>query len=189
MYEVSLAETWERFGSHLDGAYASPVLVVSGTPLPDNARNALESSVAALGYGKNACTFLVVEPIGRSEGADATHSGAKALSTDKTFANEKDASVIEAPSGAAPASAAGALFDGSLFAAIEGLDPMAMIIADRAAVSACSQAYRCDISAPDKNRMLGRDVIAFDDFASLLANPQDKQRAWGLLKRLPRLDS
>ena len=85
--------------------------------------------------------------------------------------------------------AADSLTDADLFSVIEGLDPLVLIIADEEAASACSRAYRNDVVVPDKGRLLGRDVVGFKNFAAMLETPQDKQRAWGLLKRLPRLES
>lgn len=82
-----------------------------------------------------------------------------------------------------------ALSESDVFAAIEGLDPLALVIADREAAELCSRAYRCAVPSPDTSRLLGRDTAAFDDFAAMLETPREKQRAWGLLKRLPRLES
>ncbi len=82
-----------------------------------------------------------------------------------------------------------ALSESEVFAAIEGLDPLALVIADREAAELCSRAYRCAVPSPDTSRLLGRDIAAFDDFAAMLETPREKQRAWGLLKRLPRLES
>lgn len=152
MYEVSLTEAWDRYGARLDGAFECPALVVSSTILPDQAKNALSSSIEALGYGKAACTFFVIGAIAEPAAADS-------------------------------------LTDADLFSVIEGLDPLVLVIADEEAASACSRAYRNDVVVPDKGRLLGRDVVGFKNFAAMLETPQDKQRAWGLLKRLPRLES
>ena len=148
MYEVSLVETWDRFGARLDGAFSCPVLIVSHAPLSGKARHALENSVEALGYGSGACAFFVTGPV--AEGASPND-----------------------------------LSDTDVFSAVEGLDPLAMVITDQASAQACARAYRCDIPVPDKSRVLGRTVIGFADFESMLASPEEKQRAWGLLKRLP----
>ncbi|MEG0324841.1 MAG: hypothetical protein RR619_12650, partial [Raoultibacter sp.] len=122
MYEVSLVRTWERFGAHLEGSDQAIACVISHLPLSDAAKSAFASSVAALGYGKAACTFV-------------------------TLMGD------EAP------------LDGScLFTVVEGLDPLLLIIADDKAREMCSEAYRQPIAAPDKGRLLGRDVVAFRDF-------------------------
>lgn len=59
-YEVALDETWELFTNHLSGARAGLVLCVGAGALGGKARNALESSARALGYGEGACTFATV---------------------------------------------------------------------------------------------------------------------------------
>lgn len=149
MYEVSLVEAWERFGARLDGAFSCVVLVLSSSPLSEQARLAISNSVKVLGYGEEACTFLVIDPVGDAEDT------------------------------------AGALSGAELFSAIEGLDPLAMIIADEHAAKTCADAYRSEVPVPDTCRLLGRDVIGFKSFESLLDTPEKKQQAWGLLKRLP----
>lgn len=209
MYGASLDETWKRFGARLDGAYESPVLVVSSVPLPDAARSALANSAKALGYGSGACTFLVL-------GANAGGNGDRTSDADTREGTEtRNGALGKSDAGAAcgPLSDAGAVYeilaeedaardplndagaargplsDADAFSVVEGLDPFALVIADAAAADACSRAYRAPIATPDKSRLLGRDVVAFADFAAMLETPQEKQRAWGLLKRLPKLDS
>lgn len=60
MYEVTLDETWDLFGSYLDGAHAALVLVVSEQPMDTQSRGALSSSAKTFGYGRNACTFATL---------------------------------------------------------------------------------------------------------------------------------
>ena len=71
------------------------------------------------------------------------------------------------------ADAEGALDGPALFALVEGLDPLCVVAADAEAATALSQAYR--------------PAVAFDSFEQMLADDQAKQRAWALLKTLPRL--
>lgn len=61
MYEETLDETWELFGAHLGGARFALVCVVSEQALDERSRAALNSSMAALSYGRNACTFVTTE--------------------------------------------------------------------------------------------------------------------------------
>ncbi|WP_172623449.1 hypothetical protein [Arabiibacter massiliensis] len=61
MYEVALDEAWELFGEQLSGARSALVCVLSESPLDERSREALNSSAEALGYGRAACTFAVVE--------------------------------------------------------------------------------------------------------------------------------
>lgn len=62
MYEVALAETREMFASYVDGAPEGIVGIVSTRTLGCTARTALNSSFAARGYGREACTFATVHP-------------------------------------------------------------------------------------------------------------------------------
>ena len=140
-YEVALDETWELFGQCMSGSRAGLACAVSSEPLSDTAVNALESSLAALGYGRDACTY-------------ATTDG---------------------------------LDEQALFVLLEGLDPLCIIAADGKSAALLGQAYRCSVPSGKATRLLGRTTVAFLDFESLLANAQDKQIAWALLKKLPRL--
>ena len=58
-YEVALDETWELFGQYMSGAHAGLCCVISSESLSEAAEKALDSSLAALGYGHDACTFVV----------------------------------------------------------------------------------------------------------------------------------
>lgn len=145
MYTVALDQTWERFGAHLSGRREAVACVVSTDALGVEAVSALESSLAALGYGADVATFLVLDGSETVQGPD-------------------------------------------LFAALEGLDPLCVIVADAGACALCSDAYHRPIPPDEACRVLGRDVVAFSDFASMLGDPARKRAAWALLKRLPHLD-
>ncbi len=79
-----------------------------------------------------------------------------------------------------------------LFRLIEGIDPLVLIAADKEAAEELGQAYR-DAQGPhlferDKyQRILGRDAVVFSSFEALLEKPEDKQKAWSLLKKLPKI--
>ena len=66
MYEATLEETRELFAPYLEGARSGTVCIVAMRALGDEARRALESSAAALGYGHACCTYAILHP----EGAD-----------------------------------------------------------------------------------------------------------------------
>ena len=51
-------ETWELFGQYMSGAHAGLCCVISSESLSEAAEKALDSSLAALGYGHDACTFV-----------------------------------------------------------------------------------------------------------------------------------
>lgn len=139
---LPLEESWELFGAWLDGPRQAKVLVVSSGRLSDLARNALDSSFRALGWGEGACTFLSWPP--------------------------------DVPD------------DSALFAAVEGLDPTVVVIADETAGGLLESACRQPVAYESHARFFGRECCAFRSFERMLASPELKQAAWACLKRLPR---
>lgn len=83
---------------------------------------------------------------------------------------------------------AGGLEQHALFVLIEGLDPLCIVAADGKSAALLGQAYRCSVPAGKATRLLGRTAVAFLDFESLLETPKDKQIAWALLKKLPKIE-
>lgn len=69
---------------------------------------------------------------------------------------------------------------------VEGMDPAAIIAADATTVALLGEAYACDIPLDAHTRILGREVTAFADFAGMLGEEREKQRAWALLKKMSR---
>ena len=57
IYSVGRRATLERFAQRLEGSPSGLVLAVFTEPLDARARDALQKSFAALGYGSAACTF------------------------------------------------------------------------------------------------------------------------------------
>ena len=70
------------------------------------------------------------------------------------------------------------------FKVIEGLDPMAVVIADDAAAALLSQAYRSEVRPDTHGRLFGRSYVAFTSFEADLAEERSKQHDWALLKTL-----
>lgn len=81
---------------------------------------------------------------------------------------------------------AGALDPHALFMLVEGLDSLCLVVADDEAARSLSQAYRCPVELGSLQRVFGRPCVAFDSFERMLADSGEKQRAWALLKQLPR---
>ncbi len=148
MYEATLEETRELFAPYLEGAPSGVVCVVAARALGDQALGALESSAAALGYGRSCCMYATLRPV---------HA-------------EDDA----------------ALDSQALFLLMEGLDPLVVVAADAEAARALGGAYRQDVPVDAPCRLFGRDAVAFTSFEGMLDDPQSKQAAWALLKKLPR---
>ena len=175
MFSVARETVLATFANHLytaslpgesipKGEAADTLLfcVVAQVRLGAEAIKALSNSAAALGYGQNACFFIALESNG------------------ETLAPKQ------------------------LFSLIEGIDPLALVAADSAAMRALEQAYRIaqDVIFKGKEnssakrfslapnmftRILGRNAVTFSSFESMLSTPNDKQRAWALLKKLPRM--
>ncbi len=74
----------------------------------------------------------------------------------------------------------------ALFLLIEGLDPRCIIAADEHAARTLAGAYRCKVPLQAPSRALGRTVVAFSSFSAMLSDEREKQKAWQLLKKLPK---
>lgn len=190
MYAANLRIAWELFAANLEGNRSGAVVVISEAPLPENARTALDSSMRALGYGDEICTFAVLggKRTALDEGGTAGEGGVDGRSTgDAGGAVGRDGGGAGGDGASAPTAPTAPTLDGdALRMLVEGLDPLCIVIADRASSAVFSKAYqeRCPLDAA--GRVLGRSIVAFTSFASLLETPADKQRAWALLKTLPR---
>lgn len=74
-----------------------------------------------------------------------------------------------------------------LMSVTEGLDPLAVVVADEAAAGLFGRAYRAEVPLDAFCHVLGRPLVAFRDLEAMLGTAEDKQRAWALLKKLPKL--
>ena len=74
----------------------------------------------------------------------------------------------------------------ALFLLVEALDPVCLICTDADSAAVLGDAYRMayDLDAPA--RVFGRSAVVFRDFIALLRTDEGKQRAWRLLKSLPK---
>ena len=177
IYEVTLDETWELFAPYLDGARAGVVGVASASPLGAEAREALENSAAALGYGHGSCTYAVLQP---KKGTGYAASDGKESTAAEPAGKAEGRPADEEAAGDA------ALDGQALFLLLEGVDPLVVVAADAEAARALGAAYRQDVPLDGACRLFGRDAVAFKSFESMLGDVQSKQAAWALLKRLPK---
>ena len=74
----------------------------------------------------------------------------------------------------------------AVFLLIEGLDPLYVIATDRETAALLAKAYRTDYQPDSPIRVAGRSGVAFTDLHALMSTPESKQKAWKLLKSLPR---
>ena len=73
------------------------------------------------------------------------------------------------------------------FLLIEGLDPICLIACDERAIASLETTYRTTCKRDAAQHVFGRPCVAFGDLPILLTTDQGKQRAWSLLKTLPRI--
>lgn len=83
----------------------------------------------------------------------------------------------------------GRLDASSLLLLMEGLDPLCVIAADGDAAHLLADAWRCPVPEGALSRPMGRPTVAFRSFEGMLGSSQDKQKAWALLKKLPRREA
>ena len=74
----------------------------------------------------------------------------------------------------------------ALFMLIEGLDPVCIVCVDEAATHAAENAYRTTCKLDSSVRIFGRPAAAFRDLNALVGSSEGKQKAWSVLKTLPR---
>lgn len=78
------------------------------------------------------------------------------------------------------------LDESSLMAALEGVDPVVMVVCDADAARAIEKSYGCTLPLGTPARVFGRSTVTFKDFGALMATDESKQRAWALLRQLPK---
>lgn len=140
------------------------------------------------GAAKNGTTVDGATEIGTSgtpcgRGGTATEGGAR--EQDDVTGGDAARTARRQNVTAAPAAPLG---KDDLFLVVEGIDPLRVVAADAASAGALAATYRQDVPLDAHCRLFGRDAIPFRQFESLLDDNAHKQKAWALLKKLPRLD-
>lgn len=74
----------------------------------------------------------------------------------------------------------------ALFMLVEGLDPLQVVCADARAAALLGQAYRTEFALDAPARVFGRPGVVFADLEALMESDAGKQKAWKLLKSLPK---
>lgn len=69
---------------------------------------------------------------------------------------------------------------------VEALDPIGIVATDATAASMLSKAYSKQLKINVPNRVDCRTVVAFNEFSTMLASDEEKQKAWHALKSLKR---
>lgn len=144
IYEANGSLVWDLYADYVSGSRTTLACAIGSRKASEAAQHALESSMAALGYG-GAPAFVTLD-------------------------------VDDIPLG-----------DVDLFTLVEGIDPLAIVATDAAAAARLARAYRQNIAVDEACRIFCRNGVAFRDLEGMLETPEGKQRAWALLKKLPRL--
>ena len=151
IYEAGAVEIFELFSDYLSGSASRAALVASAHGVSEAAGSAVEKSLAAFGYGADACTYATLYPANPEiEGGDVP------------------------------------LDPQAFFFLVEGIDPLMVICADEQTVEIASQAYRTTFEPDSATRAFGRPAVMFRDLDNLMNSEAGKQKAWKLLKSLPR---
>ncbi len=77
--------------------------------------------------------------------------------------------------------------DGDLFTLIEAICPLCVVSLDRDAAKALSHDFNTPLPLEARTLLMGHACICFQDFDSLLSDDEGKQKAWALLKTLPKM--
>lgn len=79
------------------------------------------------------------------------------------------------------------LSDKEFFILLEGLDPKILVITDDSSAHLCGKSYGLNLVLDTRMRLFGRDVCVFSSFENMIADNASKQKAWALIKSLPKL--
>lgn len=200
MYEVNATSTLEVYGDFVEGTGNELLLTISTRTLNASAREALEKSAAALGYGTRGVAYVATTIGGESvsRGADGPGNASGAGEGERVGVGVGGSERVGKPkrtSDPKPSNCPESTFDfaeatlgaSDLLSIIEGLDPLAIMAADAQAAALLERAYRRELTLDAATRIMGRTAVTFCCFKDLLDEPNKKQKAWALLKKLPKL--
>ena len=147
LYEQARLAQIARYPGLISDDKTAAACIVSASPLPSPAHDALRAALEARGYAPRDLTYLTLCAHDEHDAATAT-----------------------------PA---------ELYALLEALDPLCVVLADRASVEAASAGYNAALPLEARAQLLGRACRCFEDFSALIATEAGKRRAWAALKGLP----
>ncbi len=165
LYERVAQQHVSRFTGAYAGSVNAAALVVSSREPSDAAKTALVASFRTLGYSSPS--------IGWVRCAAAAPAATPASPGDETQTEPADC----------PAQAK----NGDLFTLIEAICPLCVVSLDRQAATALSHDFNAPLPLEARTLLMGHACICFQDFDSLLSSDEGKQKAWALLKTLPKM--
>ena len=189
MYEANAKLVWEKYEGILSGCLSGLWCIFSnGAPGNGTASgNGIPSSGTASGNAETNGSSTS-GGIASSTAPDNAAPDNGTLSNAARTAIEKSAAAL----GYGEASCTFVAQTGSLsahdvFSIAEGIDPLCVIATDEISARALAGAYGQAVPLDASCRLFGRDAVAFRSFEALLDNASHKQKAWALLKQLPRI--
>ncbi|MDO5043487.1 MAG: hypothetical protein Q4D92_08255 [Slackia sp.] len=183
------------FERAVDGPIDAAVCVAFAEGLDEEGRAALSAACAGLGFPDP--VFLNASGIGSpgalaQKGRDnaAADAGAKTEAEVEAGIDAEAEAKAEVDVAQTPHPVDRVLLDAAahrekgLFAAIEALDPLMLVVADALAADLLARAYREPIVVASHGFVFGRPYAAFSSFQRDLRDPRMKQRNWALLKAM-----
>lgn len=194
LFEQVVQQHVASFAGTYKGGINAAAILVSSQPVTEQAKAALIAAFRELGYSSSALGWAV--PNGQPAGANREAStsgnlaGSAALATepgtDRRGPAVPDAS-FAAPDSSRHADAVSAPGSGNLFTLVEAICPLAVVALDHKAVEALSRSFNVALPLEVETLLLGHACVCFEDFTAMLEGPETKQKAWRLLKVLPKL--
>lgn len=194
LFEQVVRQHVASFAGTYKGGTNAAAILVSSQPATEQAKAALTAAFRELGYSSSALGWAV--PDGQPVGANREASASGNLASGAAPAAEPGA---ERRGSAAPDVSSAALDSmqhadvvpapgsGSLFTLIEAICPLAVVALDHKAVEALSRSFNVALPLEVETLLLGHACVCFEDFTAMLESPEAKQKAWRLLKVLPKL--
>ena len=167
MYVEAKRRALAPYASAMEGPVDAAVCVAYADELPAAARTALAAACAGIGLDEP--VFLDV----RAAAGAGVASGTSAHEVAGEGADHAVARQVHK----------------NLFAAVEALDSLMLVLADGAAARLVQDAYREPVALNAHGFVFGRAYAAFSSFARDLADPRMKQRDWAVLKAMRKSDS
>lgn len=181
------------YADAVEGPVDAATCIVFADGLSDEARAALRAACKAIGFPDpsflDAGVLGWCGVVGCDNATDPAHVATPSVVSGRDADNavavyEDGADAHPVAHGAAHASDSTRDIAKNLFAVIEALDPLMLVVADVAAAELLSAAHREPLRVGSHGFVFGRPYTAFSSFQRDLADPRMKQRDWALLKAM-----
>lgn len=188
IYATPREHVLQAYGAHISGNASGLFISLSSKELASAARNALQKSAEALGYGPDGVTFVQLHA---QPEAPRSEEVCRNISWETCLHLENGGQTGHRDTNDSAETIRSSLRNDCLskedvFLLLEGCDPICMVACDGESACALAQAYRIDMPPMPAARIFGRETRLFEDLDSQLKTPEGKQFVWAALKTLPR---